>query len=451
MHLQTFLSKITDRKWSIALYLTHTNLPSPLYEEEEVKHPKTTAKSMEQEVVNDTDTSSSSSSHMIVKQMLTSEIELVTQFLLLDERNFHCWNYRRFIVALLGTTAITTDTKQEGESTSIATNDGASSTSSSMHNLLRLLYSGSWSSWWHNNTTNEQPSMGSQLLPKCGSITTTAAAAAATTAKVTSTSSPSSTTCMLPTTATSIQELSDIIHMEYNFTTTKIYDNFSNGSAFHYRSKLLPLLLECKLLQLFGNNGVGGNNTIAAFPVIIITANIRYKEMLTLARSEWEDILLNAIYTEPDDQTPWWYHRFIVSWVKPPTTSSTQQSILLSSSSSTTQEEGGGNVDDELVQEYETFLFEMIDSLRELLEVEKENDDNTDTPNQRDESKGAKCKWAYIGLHMVLSTLLLESKTINDQDTMKLREEAEECLNELTIIDPNRKERYQQLRVAVKM
>ena len=246
MHLQTFLSKIKDRKWSIALYLTHTNLPSPLSEEEEVKHPKTTAKSMEQEVVNDTNASSSSSLHMMVKQMLTSEIELVTQFLLLDERNFHCWNYRRFIVALLGTTTITTDTKQEGVSTSIATNDGALSTSSSMHNLLPLLYSGSWSSWWHNNTTNEQPSMGAQLLPKCGNITTTAAAA--TTAKVTSSSSPSSTTFMLPITATSIQELSDIIHMEYNFTTTKIYDNFSNGSAFHYRSKLLPLLLECKLL-----------------------------------------------------------------------------------------------------------------------------------------------------------------------------------------------------------
>jgi hypothetical protein len=31
-----------------------------------------------------------------------------------------------------------------------------------------------------------------------------------------------------------------------------------------------------------------------------------------------------------------------------------------------------------------------------------------------------------------------------------LREEAEECLNELIHIDPNRKERYELLRVAVK-
>ena len=133
--------------------------------------------------------------------------------------------------------------------------------------------------------------------------------------------------------------------------------------------------------------------------------------MLTLARSEWEDILLNAIYTEPDDQTPWWYHRFIVSWVKP---------LTLSSSSSNEGKEEGG-VDDELVQEYETLLFEMINSLQELLEVEKENNDNTDTPiQQRDESKGAKCKWAYIGLHMVLSTLLLESKAINIEDASQL-------------------------------
>jgi geranylgeranyl transferase type-2 subunit alpha len=234
--------------------------------------------------------------------------------------------------------------------------------------------------------------------------------------------------------------------MEFNFTTTKIYDNFSNGSAFHYRSKLLPLLLECKLLQLFGNtNEVGGDNTIIG-PVNIITPNIRYKEMLTLARSEWEDILLNAIYTEPDDQTPWWYHRFIVSWVKPLTQSS-------SLSNDEEKEEGGVAVDDELVQEYETLLFEMINSLRELLEVEKENNDNTtdDTPiQQRDESKGVKCKWAYIGLHMVLSTLLMESKTLSTEDTSNLREEAEECLNELIHIDPNRKERYELLRVAVK-
>jgi len=74
----------------------------------------------------------------------------------------------------------------------------------------------------------------------------------------------------------------------------------------------------------------------------------RYKESLALAREEWENILLNAIFTEPDDQTPWWYHRFIVSWVKP-----------------------CADVGDEMLLEYETLLFEMADSLRELLRLKK--------------------------------------------------------------------------------
>jgi hypothetical protein len=104
---------------------------------------------MKEEVLHDSTITS------VVKQMLKSEMELVSQFLLLDERNFHCWNYRRFIVALLGTTTITataTTTTQEAVSTATVTNDAASSLS--LNHLLPLLYSGSWSSWLgHNNTT----------------------------------------------------------------------------------------------------------------------------------------------------------------------------------------------------------------------------------------------------------------------------------------------------------
>ena len=113
-----------DHKWSIAHYLTHTNLPRPLFDEEE-DHPTSTtaAPFMKEEVLHDSTITS------VLKQMLKSEMELVSQFLLLDERNFHCWNYRRFIVALLGTTTITattTTTTQEDVSTATATNDAAS-------------------------------------------------------------------------------------------------------------------------------------------------------------------------------------------------------------------------------------------------------------------------------------------------------------------------------------
>ena len=65
----------------------------------------------------------------------------------------------------------------------------------------------------------------------------------------------------------------EILQDEWDFCTTKIQENFSNGSAFHHRS----LLLEWKL-----------------------------KQEPSVLDSEWE-LVLNAIFTEPDDQTAWWY------------------------------------------------------------------------------------------------------------------------------------------------
>jgi geranylgeranyl transferase type-2 subunit alpha len=177
--------------------------------------------------------------------------------------------------------------------------------------------------------------------------------------------------------ALSPEELNSILINEWNFTTSKIHDNFSNGSAFHYRSKLLPLILESRLMaSSTASLGDEGNR------------NNRYDAILTLAREEWESILLNAIFTEPDDQTPWWYHRFIVSWMKP---------------SSNSNNDNINKDDDDNVQECEKLLYEMADSLRELLEVEKENDvllpldGDDENINNKDESKGSKCKWAYIG------------------------------------------------------
>ena len=359
-----------DRKWSLVHFLTH---PTP-----------------------DAGSSASSSNgddtqqrHLIyARKILQSELELCAQFLQLDERNFHCWNYRRFVVALLGSCG--------GRSSSRMVQDAAED--SAIKSDVDL-FSGSWSSWLNQQS---QVSMGAQLLPSAA------------------TSKPpkqeeyckeahdfSKTVIMLPK-----EEIDEIISNEWNFTRSKIHDNFSNGSAFHYRSKLLPLMLESRLPS---SHSVGSEEITGCQ-----SPTARYKESLVLAREEWENILLNAIFTEPDDQTPWWYHRFIVAWAKP-----------------------SADVGDEMVIEYETLLFEMADSLRDLLEVEKENDTLGDAVN-RDESKGAKCKWAYIGLHMVLSTLL-ESKTLDEGEAADLREEAWECLTELIKIDPNRRERYQNL------
>jgi geranylgeranyl transferase type-2 subunit alpha len=69
--------------------------------------------------------------------------------------------------------------------------------------------------------------------------------------------------------------LKEILDQEWAFTSQKIRQNFSNFSAFHYRSKLLPLVSTADLADEFS-------------------------------------LLEDAVYTEPDDQTAWWYQAFLL-------------------------------------------------------------------------------------------------------------------------------------------
>jgi len=323
--------------------------------------------------------------------ILQSELDLCAQFLQLDERNFHCWNYRRFVVAILGSCGSTTSTCTSVQDADIAVKSDLA------------LFNGSWSSWLNHL----QGMMGAQLSQSAGS----AVGIVPIHSKQDDVDGTTASSVAKHVTPLSEQELAEIISNEWDFTTSKIQDNFSNGSAFHYRSKLLPLVLESRLSSTSNGSGGGrsGNSNIPS-------TSERCDAIQTLAREEWENILLNAIFTEPDDQTPWWYHRFIVSWAKP-----------------------SHGLDDE----YESLLFEMADSLRDLLEVEKEND-TVGNEEKKDESKGAKCKWAYIGLHLVLSTLL-ESDSMDEKESADVKVEVGECLTELMKIDLNRRERYQNL------
>ena len=360
-----------------------------------------------------------------MKAILKSELELCAQFLQLDERNFHCWNYRRFVVALLGSCggrggSTTTSTSYSHSSDMVDESDGD-------------LFNGSWSPWLNQSTT---VSMGAQSSSSGRKATGNVPHLSGGHQRGDGGDDEEFNNIAKSIFALSPEELTSILISEWNFTTSKIHDNFSNGSAFHYRSKLLPLILESRLMasSTTSLDDEGYRNK-------------RYDAILTLAREEWESILLNAIFTEPDDQTPWWYHRFIVSWIKPTTT--------LGSNNNSSNSIINNNKDDdngEMLQECETLLHEMADSLRDLVEVEKENDvlpqDGDDTTNNnRDESKGVKCKWAYLGLHLVLSTILelFESSSMDEESVTELKMEAKMCVQELIRIDPNRKERYQNL------
>ena len=206
---------------------------------------------------------------------LEKELGLTTLFLTYDERNFHCWNYRRFVVGCL--------------------------CGSSRDGSIEL---------------DSQHLFGAQV----GSVKSHA---------------PSS----------GKDDVISILQTEFHFTHEKITHNFSNGSAFHYRSKLLKVLPEIDV-------------------------------------SDELELVHNAIFTEPDDQTAWWYLEFLLE-----------------------------NYSDTINLEEEQELLE------ELVEAEEN-----------------KTKWGLLGLFQVLTRT--KDKT---EDIVARQREVLALLQEL---DPDRKMRY---------
>jgi len=98
---------------------------------------------------------------------------------------------------------------------------------------------------------------------------------------------------------------------ELDFTTDRIETNFSNYSAWHYRSKLLPLVHP-------SDSKVKSSNE-SSFPV---AEEAHHKEL---------DLVQNAAFTDPDDSSAWLYHAWLAGRGK-----KTQAVIWISS--------GGGEV-----------------------------------------------------------------------------------------------------------
>ena len=170
---------------------------------------------------------------------------------------------------------------------------------------------------------------------------------------------------------------------EFEFSTEKIDENFSNYSAFHHRSLFIQRIGQCP------------------------------RETVEMEFSMIE----NAIYTEPDDQSSWWYHQFLLSWIM--------------------NEKEGSPAHEKIDQAewLEGILVQQIGVMRGLLLLESSS------------------KWAMSSLSMMIEILLKQrhrsqmtsGTSYSVGYVNELSEERLSLLRRLCSVDPYHVKRYQYL------
>ena len=85
---------------------------------------------------------------------------------------------------------------------------------------------------------------------------------------------------------------------ELDFTTDRIETNFSNYSAWHYRSKLLPLI--------HPSGCSATKSSESSFPV---AEEAHHAEL---------DLVQNAAFTDPEDSSAWLYHAWLAGRSRSP-------------------------------------------------------------------------------------------------------------------------------------
>lgn len=89
---------------------------------------------------------------------------------------------------------------------------------------------------------------------------------------------------------------------ELAYTSKKIQVNFSNFSAWHQRSKVLPKLWASGALDETKSREEGMPPALSR----------RLSERLMCPTVTEFDLVRNAMYTDPEDQSVWVYHRWLV-------------------------------------------------------------------------------------------------------------------------------------------
>lgn len=88
------------------------------------------------------------------------------------------------------------------------------------------------------------------------------------------------------------EDFREFLFKELNFTLLMVKKNLSNFSAWHYRSKLIPIYFK------------------------IEKKSWSSEEALDYFKLDLE-LITNAVYTDPKDQSPWTYHLWIVNNLTP--------------------------------------------------------------------------------------------------------------------------------------
>ena len=86
-----------------------------------------------------------------------------------------------------------------------------------------------------------------------------------------------------------------LIEAECEMALALIKKNFSNFSAWHYRSKLMP--------RLHSRNGLSYDHRAYTIPLETIKADFEQ--------------LKHAYFTDPKDQSPWNYHEWLLQQLCP--------------------------------------------------------------------------------------------------------------------------------------
>jgi Protein prenyltransferase alpha subunit repeat len=325
------------------------------------------------------------------QQLLDQELTLTAQFLQRDERNFHCWNYRRFIVGCLLSSRVSTS-----ESSSIFSHfDG------SWSHALSPLLSESAITAGHVASMKMGPQIG--FASKAFNVEPTAATSSAPT----------------DTEKINFQAVHQLVQQEWDFTTKKIHDNFSNSSAFHYRSLLLPILLELDISvisQPSKSISSSAPPSVATSPTSINNYWHHYTTLCEERLTSEMELATNAIFTETDDQSAWWYHSFLLKMLVA-SLASCVSSIGASSSAG-------------FVHWVETTLAADESNLQELAK-----------------EVGHRSKWVLLGLYQALWAKRELSLCLDRKEQLAdILAHQSHLLDRLVALDPDRMQRYHYLR-----